>query len=151
MNVVQVLVQVRYHIMQLFKALQTQYAETNLIIVLKKRCLSFRAIRTAVVLKGFIDKVFLPGFGFQYRNGSVWWDKLLKGRSARLIVTMDTPPWYFRWIYGRPGHNAMKKAILEFCGVKPVKICSIGPVKSSTTKKRAGWLNNVQKLGEKLT
>jgi len=91
----------------------------------RKRCLSFRAIRTAAVLKGFIDKVFLPGFAFQYRNGSVWWDKLLKGRSARLIVTMDTPPWYFRWIYGRPGHNAMKKAILEFCGIKPVKICSI--------------------------
>ena len=102
------------------------------------------------LLKGFIDKVFLPGFGFQYRNGSVWWDKLLKGWSARLIVTMDTPPWYFRWIYGRPGHNAMKKTILEFCGIKPVKISSIGPLKSSTTKKRAGWLNNAQKLCEKL-
>ena len=66
------------------------------------------------LLKGFIDKVFQPGFGFQYRNGSVWWDKLLKGRSARLIVTMDTPPLYFRWVYGRPGHNAMKKKILGF-------------------------------------
>ena len=102
------------------------------------------------LLKGFIDKVFQPGFGFQYRNGSVWWDKLLKGRSARLIVTMDTPPWYFRWIYGRPGHNAMKKTILGFCGIKPVRISSIGPVKHSKDSKRETWLNNVQKLGEKL-
>ncbi len=102
------------------------------------------------LLKGFIDKVFLPGFGFQYRKGSVWWDKLLKGKSARLIVTMDTPPWYFRLFYGRPGHNAMKKLTLEFCGVKPVKIISIGQVKHSKESKRETWLNNVQKLGEKI-
>jgi len=102
------------------------------------------------LLKGFIDKVFLPGFGFQYRKGSVWWDKLLKGKSARLIVTMDTPPWYFRLFYGRPGHNAMKKSTLEFCGVKPVKISSIGPVKHSKKSKRISWLTQVQKLGEKI-
>ena len=61
------------------------------------------------LLKGFIDRVFLPGFGFQYRDDSVWWDKLLKGKSARLIVTMDTPPWYFRLIYGQPGHKGIPK------------------------------------------
>jgi NAD(P)H dehydrogenase (quinone) len=88
------------------------------------------------LLKGFIDKVFLPGFGFRYRKDSVWWDKLLTGKSARLIVTMDTPPWYFRWIYGRPGHNAMKKSTLQFCGIKPVKITSIGPVKHAESRGR---------------
>jgi len=102
------------------------------------------------LLKGFIDRVFLPGFGFQYRDDSVWWDKLLKGKSARLIVTMDTPPWYFRLFYGRPGHNAMKKSTLEFCGVKPVKIISIGPVKHSNKSNRISWLTQVQKLGEKI-
>ncbi len=102
------------------------------------------------LLKGFIDRVFLPGFGFRYRKGSVWWDKLLKGKSARLIVTMDTPPWYYRLFYGRPGHNAMKKSTLEFCGVKPVKISSIGPVKHSKKSKRISWLTQVQKLGEKI-
>ncbi len=102
------------------------------------------------LLKGFIDRVFLPGFGFQYRDDSVWWDKLLKGKSARLIVTMDTPPWYFRLIYGQPGHKAMKKSTLGFCGIKPVRISSIGPVKSSKKRKRTIWLNKVQKLGENL-
>ncbi|MBT8350249.1 MAG: NAD(P)H-dependent oxidoreductase [Deltaproteobacteria bacterium] len=102
------------------------------------------------LLKGFIDRVFLPEFAFRYRKDSVWWDKLLKGKSARLIVTMDTPPWYFRWVYSRPGHNAMKKTILGFCGIKPVKITSIGPIKHSKRKKREIWLNDVEKLGEKL-
>ncbi len=102
------------------------------------------------MLKGFIDRVFLPGFAFQYRKDSMWWDKLLKGKSARIIVTMDTPPWYYLLFYGRPGHNAIKKSVLEFCGIKPVKISSIGPVKHSKDRKRKAWLNNVQKLGEKL-
>lgn len=102
------------------------------------------------LLKGFIDRVFLPGFGFQFRNGSVWWNKLLKGKSARLIVTMDTPPWYFWLFYGRPGHNAMKKSTLEFCGIKPVKISSIGPIKYSKKSKRISWLTQVEKLGEKI-
>ncbi|MCG2777653.1 MAG: NAD(P)H-dependent oxidoreductase [Desulfobacterales bacterium] len=102
------------------------------------------------LLKGFIDRVFLPGFGFQYRDDSVWWDKLLKGKSARLIVTMDTPPWYFRLIYGQPGHKAMKKSTLGFCGIKPVRISSIGPVKHSKKSKRISWLTQVQKLGEKI-
>lgn len=54
------------------------------------------------LLKGFFDRVFLPGFAFKYRNRSQLWDKLLKGRTADLLVTLDTPPWYFRWIYGAP-------------------------------------------------
>ncbi|MBU0515906.1 MAG: NAD(P)H-dependent oxidoreductase [Proteobacteria bacterium] len=102
------------------------------------------------LMKGFVDKVFVPGFGFKYRKGSVWWDKLLKGKSARLIVTMDTPPWYFRLVYGQPGHRAMKRTILGFCGVKPVRISSIGPVKPSKKAKRMGWLNRVERLGQGL-
>ncbi|SDI57973.1 Flavodoxin-like fold [Paenibacillus naphthalenovorans] len=48
------------------------------------------------ILKGFIDRVFLPGFAFKYREHSSLWDKLLTGKSAHLIVTMDTPSWYNR-------------------------------------------------------
>ena len=28
------------------------------------------------IAKGFIDRLFLPGMAFQYRENSVWWDKL---------------------------------------------------------------------------
>ncbi|WP_426452625.1 NAD(P)H-dependent oxidoreductase [Paenibacillus sp. S-38] len=102
------------------------------------------------VLKGFIDRIFLPGFAFQYRKNSVLWDKLLTGKTARLIVTMDTPPWYNRWIYGHAGHNVMKRNILHFCGIKPVRITEITPIKSSTAEQRAGYLERVRRLGAKL-
>ena len=102
------------------------------------------------LMKGFIDRTFLPGFAFKYRQGSLLWDKLLKGRSARLIVTMDTPPWYYWLVYRRPGHNAMKRGILGFCGISPVKTTTIGAVKTSSETKRQQWIARVEKLGRKM-
>lgn len=102
------------------------------------------------LLKGFIDRTFLPGFAFRYRPNSIWWDRLLAGRSAHLIVTMDTPPWYYRWIYKMPGHNQMKITILEWCGVKPVKISSFGPLKDSTDQQRENWRQKVIKFAERI-
>ncbi|WP_409347330.1 NAD(P)H-dependent oxidoreductase [Paenibacillus sp. MBLB4367] len=99
------------------------------------------------LLKGFIDRVFLPGFAFKYRKGSMLWDKLLKGKSARLIVTLDTPVWYYYLVQGKPGHNAMKKTTLEFCGVKPVRTTNIGPVRQSSDERRSGYLTHIRKLG----
>ncbi len=100
------------------------------------------------LLKGFIDRVFVPGFAFKYRKNSPFWDKLLKGKTARLIVTMDTPWWYYWLINRRPGHNAMKIGVLEFCGIKPVKITVFSGIKSSDEIKRKKWLKEAKLLGE---
>ncbi len=96
------------------------------------------------LMKGFIDRTFLPGFAFKYRKGSLLWDKYLTGRSARLIITMDTPPWYYWLVYRRPGHNAMKRGILEFCGIRPVRITTIGSLKVSSEARRQHWLRKVE-------
>ncbi|HSQ47760.1 MAG TPA: NAD(P)H-dependent oxidoreductase [Lutibacter sp.] len=99
------------------------------------------------LLKGFIDRIFLPNFAFKYHEKGPLWDKLLKGKTARLIVTMDTPKWYY-WLMNRnAGHHAMKIGVLEFCGIKPVKISVFAPVKSSNDLKRKKWLDEVETLG----
>src|SRR5438045_617315 len=92
------------------------------------------------LLKGFIERVFTPGFAVRYHDNSPRWDKLLKGRSARLIVTLNTPSFIYRWFFGRPGHVTMKRTILQFCGVRPVRITEVGPIKNSTDADRARWL-----------
>jgi NAD(P)H dehydrogenase (quinone) len=102
------------------------------------------------LLKGFIDRTFLPNFAFKYRENSPFWDKLLEGKTARLIVTMDTPKWYYWLINRRAGHNAMRIGVLEFCGIKPVKITVFTPVKSSDDKKRKQWLEEAVELGKQL-
>lgn len=102
------------------------------------------------VFKGFLDRVFLPGFAFQKRPDSVWWDKLLKGRTGRIISTMDQPPWYYRLNYKMPSNNAIKKLTLEFCGIKPVKVVNIGPIRHSKADFRKKWLEKTQALGRKM-
>ena len=99
------------------------------------------------LLKGFIDRLFLPNFAFRYKENSLFWDKLLTGKSARLIVTMDTPKWYYALMYRKPGHNAMKKTVLGFCGVRPVRITAFSPIKTSDAAKRAKWLQKTKDLG----
>ena len=99
------------------------------------------------LLKGFIERVFLPGFAVNFRENSSLWDKLLTGRSARLIVTLNTPSWVYRWYFGRPGHNTMKKTILQFCGIRPVRITEVGPMKNSSEARRKQWLEQVRALG----
>lgn len=100
------------------------------------------------LLKGFIDRTFLPNFAFKYRENSPFWDRLLKGKTARLIVTMDTPKWYYWLINRSAGHNAMKIGVLEFCGIKPVKITVFTSLKSSDELKRKKWLKEVETLGK---
>ncbi|WP_252271404.1 NAD(P)H-dependent oxidoreductase [Pseudomonas subflava] len=99
------------------------------------------------LLKGFFDRTFLPGFAFKYRNRSQLWDKLLTGRSADLLVTLDTPPWYFRWVYGAPAHRQMVRTILGFCGIKTRRLTEFSPVRPSSEEQRQGWLRKAENLG----
>jgi len=101
------------------------------------------------ITKGFIDRLFLPGMAFQYRKDSVWWDKLLKGKTAHIITTLDQPSWYYKLFYGNPSVNQLKKSTLEFCGVKPVKVSYIGIIKTADENQRKKWLDKVYNFGLK--
>jgi putative NADPH-quinone reductase len=103
------------------------------------------------ITKGFIDRVFLPGFAFQYRENSVWWDKLLKGKTAHIITTLDTPSWYYRFVYGRPSVNQLKKTVLEFCGMKPVKVTYVHPIRNSKIEFRNKWVAKIETVGQHLS
>ena len=100
------------------------------------------------IMKGFLDRILLPGFAFNKRKNSLWWDKYFTGKTARIICTLDQPAWYYKWIYGNPSHNAMKKVTLEYIGVKKVGITAIGPIRLSKEEFRAKWLRKVEKLGQ---
>ena len=100
--------------------------------------------------KGFIDRLFLPGMAFKPRENSLLWDKLLTNKTAHIITTLDQPGWYYRLVYGRPSVNMLKKATLQFCGVKSVKVSYLENIKISTPEARTTMLKKVQKLGAKL-
>jgi len=99
------------------------------------------------MMKGFIDRVLLPGFAFKKREDSIWWDKYFTGKSARIISTLDQPAWYYKLFYGSPSNNAMKKLTMNFIGVKSVKTTTIGPVRLSKLEFREKWLAKIERLG----
>ena len=101
-------------------------------------------------LKGFLDRVLTPGFAFYHRADGAGWEKLLKGKTAQLITTMDTPPWVYRWFYKSPGHNALARATLGFCGVRTVRKTVFGPVLEASAEDRIRWIEQSQREGLRL-
>ena len=99
------------------------------------------------ILKGFLDRVFLPGFAFKKKTDSVWWDKYFKGKTAQMISTVDQPVWYYKWFNKEPSTIAMKKLTLNFIGINKVKTCTLGSILHSSDKLREKWLLKVEKLG----
>lgn len=98
-------------------------------------------------LKGLIDRTFLPGFAFQYEKGKLRPKKCLTGKTARIIMTMDTPPWYYKLIQGAPAVRQLKQCTLEFVGLTQVKSTMFGPVISATERSRSSWHLQVETLG----
>ncbi|TDE17995.1 NAD(P)H-dependent oxidoreductase [Dyadobacter psychrotolerans] len=77
------------------------------------------------LFKGFLDRTLSSGFAFKYHDNDPFWDKLLKGRSAELIVTSDSPWWWIWLQYRNSDINTIKRATLQFCGITPVKTTRI--------------------------
>jgi putative NADPH-quinone reductase len=101
------------------------------------------------LLKGFFDRAFLPGWAFKYMPNSPLWKRLLAGRTARTIVTMDGPGWYYWLWYGAPGWKAVSRAILRFCGFFPVRKTFIYKLRFLTGAQRDAHIEKVRTLGTK--
>ena len=99
------------------------------------------------ILKGFFDRVFLPGFAFKKHEGSLWWDKLLTGKTARVISTLDQPVWFYKLVNGSPSDKVIRRLTFWFCGIKPTRITNIGPLRLSTDSFRDLWLKKIEALG----
>lgn len=102
------------------------------------------------IAKGFIDRVFLPGFAFKHHSGKIFPDKLLKGKSMRLMVTMDTPKWWFYLIYRASQYQILKDIVFGYVGFDPVRFSTFGFMRKSTERQRRSWLQKVEQLGMQL-
>lgn len=100
------------------------------------------------LLKGFIDRTFLSGFAFQYRKNSMMWDKLLSGKTSRIIVTMDAPSWYFRFVLRSHSILQLKTSILNFCGIKVKGTTYFGKVRFRKETEITDFLSKMTELGK---
>lgn len=99
------------------------------------------------LLKSFFEQVLRPDFAFAAAKGRGLPRGLLKGRSARIIVTMGMPALFYRWFYRGHSLKSLERNILAFCGVGPVRASLVGMVEDA--KQRERWLTKVAELGRR--
>lgn len=97
------------------------------------------------LLKAFLEQVMRPGFAFAPGKGRLP-DKLLKGRSARIIVTMGMPAFFYRAFYGAHSVKSLERNILKLVGISPIDHLFIGNVEADADH-RARWLKSLFELG----
>lgn len=90
------------------------------------------------LLKGFLEQVARPGFAFQYSEGNPFGIKGLKGRSARIVVTMGMPSAVYRWFFRAHSLKALKRNILGFIGIAPIRHTIVGMIGKLSGKDVAG-------------
>lgn len=100
------------------------------------------------LLKGFLEQLLRPGFAFEYQKSGGMAKKLLKGKSARIVVTMGMPAFVYRWIFFAHSLKSLKRNTLWFCGIGPVKSTIIGSIEGLTDRQRADWLDEMRGLGD---
>jgi putative NADPH-quinone reductase len=99
------------------------------------------------LLKAFFEQLFRPGFAFEDGEERRFPKKRLAGKSARIVVTMGMPAFIYRWVFFAHSLKSLKRNILAFSGISPVRTTLIGNVEGMTDKQRMGWLDEMRGLG----
>jgi len=94
-----------------------------------------------------MEQIFRPGFAAEARPDGRGFKPLLNGKSARIIVTMGMPAFIYRWYFLAHGVRGMKRGILGFCGIRPVRETFIGSVETCSPARRTRWLARLHELG----
>ena len=97
--------------------------------------------------KGFLEQVLRPGFALNPTGSADIMAKLLKGRSARIVVTMGMPALVYRWYFRAHSLKALERNILGFVGIAPVHETLIGMVEGMNEAQRGQWVGRFETMG----
>ena len=100
------------------------------------------------LLKGFLEQALREGFAFRFESDGRW-ARLLKDRSARIVVTMGMPAMAYRWLFGAHGLKMLERSILRFVGIGPIRESLLGMVERADEAKRKSWLEKMRRFGAK--
>ncbi|MCA9355072.1 NAD(P)H-dependent oxidoreductase [Candidatus Kaiserbacteria bacterium] len=100
------------------------------------------------ILKGLFDRIWLPGFAFNFNKETKKVDQHLKGKTARVFVISGThSPLKTWWKFG-DFTNEIQYGILDFAGIK-TQVSIYGPCEKVNDAKKESWMKEVGNLGTK--
>ena len=99
------------------------------------------------LLKAFFEQMARGGFAISGQEGGGWPTQHLKGRSARIIVTMGMPAIAYRLWFLNAGVSNLKRLILGLSGMGPIRQTTIGGIGALDDAGRRKWLARVKDLG----
>ena len=99
------------------------------------------------IAKGFLEQVMRPGFAYAAESARL--KPQLRGKSARVIVTMGMPAVVYRWYFRAHGLKSLRRNILAFVGFKPVRSTLVGSIEAQSAEQRQAWLDTAAWLGAK--
>lgn len=97
--------------------------------------------------KGFLEQLFRPGFSLD-ETGKGFPKPLLKGKTARIIVTMGMPTAVYRYWFFMHSLKSLERNVLGFAGIGPIRHTLIGMVESMSERRRAAAVSKIFKLGK---
>jgi len=99
------------------------------------------------VMKGMFDRMWLPGFAFNFDKTTKQLVQRLKGKTARVIIIAGThSPFKTWWKFG-DFTNEIAHGILGFAGID-AKVTAFGPAEHAPEEKLQGWIKEVESLGK---
>ncbi len=98
-------------------------------------------------LKGLWDRLFLPRFAFRMHKNRLGWDALLKGRTARIVVTCGNPAILDYLAFG-DFTASLKRSLLQFAGFR-TSVTTFGLSETSSDRKKESWKRHVAKFARK--
>ena len=98
------------------------------------------------LLKAFFEQTFRYGFALGKEERIP--EGLLKGKSARIVVTMGMPAFIYRWYFGAHSLKSLERNILKLSGIGPIKESLIGMIDESDNKNREKCLEKMFSLGQ---
>jgi len=101
------------------------------------------------LLKAFLEQVARPGFAFALPSDGGMGQKMLGGRSARVVVTMGMPALVYRWYFRAHSVKSLERNILGFVGIAPIHRNLVGMIEGMTDVQRERWLETLRGLGER--
>jgi NAD(P)H dehydrogenase (quinone) len=96
------------------------------------------------ILKGWIDRVFRQGVAYEFSPTGVI--GLLKGRTAVVFTTSNTPRDDELRLFGDPLENLWKTCVFGFCGVEDFHRRNFESIILSTPEQRSAWLDEVRRI-----